>query len=955
MVISTNGQYIYAVAKGGGSVLRFNMVNQTTDMIFSLPAGLVVGTMSAIPGRPQSVLISMRYPDLSPPAGGTDVFQNGVALPDHVGQGAGTGGPDQSFVDPNGVDAFGFTNTDSSFGFVFMAIDNNGIHTLSTTGHPFSGPVGIMSEADGLVFSSAGQAVSLATDQSIGSWSGGANYTLDLPNNKLFSIVNNGSTQTIFSYVLNTIAPLNSFNVPIAGDSANLIRFGQNGLAFLAANGHTVLVQSDLISGDPYRGVLADNADPLNLPLTAELLSNVQHGTLALNANGTFTYTPNPGYFGTDSFTYQSSNGTLNSGTATITLHVDAPPLAAGNSYVVGENTSASFNAAQGVLIGATDPNGYPLSASLVSAPKHGTLTLNADGSFTYVPANNYIGTDSFTFAAADGFSSSATATISLRINAAPSLIPNQTTASVALAGGMLNYAATPNITDANITGAGDELQLTVGIGSLTMPTGTTGATIVAGTNGGNGLTIQGTLAQLDAALTNLTYTPSGGGTTLTITPINPGSGVGGAALIGLTGSVVITVLPLHAPIVTNSSTLENTQSTSGLVITPNGQDVGAVTNFQITGITGGLLFLNDGLTPLVDGQFINLAQGAAGLRFTPAASSTSPGSFTVQASASANVTGLGGTPVTATITISMGTPPTSSITTESARTSLSSIPVGWMGSPGSAGAPIASFNIFVSTDGGAFTPWLTGTTNTSAAYPAQLGHTYGFTSQATDTIGNIEPAHVTADATVVTMAAPWHNSQNPLDVLGSGGPITPIDALIIINDLNANGSTTALPAIAPATSYFVDVLDENSVFPLDALQVINYLNAALAPANMVLSAVATSSGPDALPGSDAGTLTPAASSAAKQISALDAVLSGMFPAPGRSFAASSAAIGAGLNYGSQAPAPGSESAGGAPSGTVSLAAKTLATAGSRLTSSGPQASAVDSLFCELKSDWMNA
>ena len=701
--------------------------------------------------------------------------------------------------------------------------------------------------------------------------------------------------------------------------------------------------------------MLADNTDPLNLPLTAELISNVQHGTLALNANGTFTYTPNPGYFGTDSFTYQSSNGTLNSGSATITLHVDAPPLAAGNSYVVGENTSASVSAAQGVLMDATDPNGYPLSASLASGLKHGNLTLNSDGSFTYVPANNYVGTDSFTFAANDGFSSSATATISLRVNAAPSLSPNQTTATVALAGGMLSYAATPNITDTNITGAGDELQLTVGIGTLTVPIAATGVTIVAGANGGSSLTIQGTLAQLDSALAKLTYAPSGGGTTMTITPINPASGVGGAGLIGVTGSVVITVLPLHAPIVTNSATLEDTQSTSGLMITPNGQDVGAVTNFQITGITGGLLFLNDGLTPVVNGQFITLAQGAAGLKFTPAASSTSPGSFTVQASTSANVTGLGGALVTATITISVGTPPTSSITTASARTSLTSIPVGWMGTPGSAGAPIASYNIFVSTDGGAFAPWLTDTTDTSAAYPAQLGHTYGFTSQATDTIGNIEPAHATADTTIVTMAAPWHNSLNPLDVLGNGGPISPLDALIIINVLNAGGSTAALPAIAPATSYYVDVLDENSIFPLDALQVINYLNAALAPASMVSSAVATSPGQDASPNGTAGTAAPVASSTANQLSALDAVLSGMLPAQGPSLATSPAIVGAGLNVASQPPVSGLESAGSAPSGTVPLAAKTLATAGSRLQSSGPQASAVDSLFCELKSDWMNA
>ena len=51
-----------------------------------------------------------------------------------------------------------------------------------------------------------------------------------------------------------------------------------------------------------------------------------------------------------------------------------------------------------------TDPDGDTLTAAVVdSAPSHGTLTLNADGSFTYTPAANFNGTDSFTYRASDG------------------------------------------------------------------------------------------------------------------------------------------------------------------------------------------------------------------------------------------------------------------------------------------------------------------------------------------------------------------------------------------------------------------------------------------------------------------------------------------------------------------------------------------------------------------------
>ena len=80
----------------------------------------------------------------------------------------------------------------------------------------------------------------------------------------------------------------------------------------------------------------------------------------------------------------------------------------------------------------------------------------------------------------------------------------------------------------------------------------------------------------------------------------------------------------------TNATTTDNTQTTSGLVITPNAADTSFVTYFQITNITGGTLYQNDGVTPIANGAFISVAQGAAGLKFTPAANSTASGSFTV-------------------------------------------------------------------------------------------------------------------------------------------------------------------------------------------------------------------------------------------------------------------------------------------------------------------------------------
>ncbi len=118
-------------------------------------------------------------------------------------------------------------------------------------------------------------------------------------------------------------------------------------------------------------------------------------------------------------------------------------------------------------------------------------------------------------------------------------------------------------------------------------------------------------------------------------------------------GSVIQDVDPAAlTPSVTNATTDENVQTTSGLVISRNPANGAEVTHFKITNITNGSLFLNDGTTPISNNQFITFAQGDAGLRFTPAPNSTATGQFTVQASLNNTNAGLGGSTVTASITV---------------------------------------------------------------------------------------------------------------------------------------------------------------------------------------------------------------------------------------------------------------------------------------------------------------
>src|SRR5207302_838768 len=148
-------------------------------------------------------------------------------------------------------------------------------------------------------------------------------------------------------------------------------------------------------------------------------VSDVSHGSLTLNADGSIIYTPNANYHGADSFTYRVNDGTLDSADAVVTITVNSvndAPLAASDTYATDEDTALTV-AAAGVLANDTDLEGDPLTAALVSGPSHGTLTPNPDGSFAYTPAADFNGTDSFTYKASDGTALSGETTVTITVN----------------------------------------------------------------------------------------------------------------------------------------------------------------------------------------------------------------------------------------------------------------------------------------------------------------------------------------------------------------------------------------------------------------------------------------------------------------------------------------------------------------------------------------------------------
>jgi len=105
-----------------------------------------------------------------------------------------------------------------------------------------------------------------------------------------------------------------------------------------------------------------------------------------------------------------------NAGSAGKCLPVsNSAPVAANDAYTTDEDTALSV-AAPGVLGNDTDADANPLTAHVVSAPSSGTLALNPNGSFTYNPALNFNGTDSFTYKANDGTADSSEARVTISV-----------------------------------------------------------------------------------------------------------------------------------------------------------------------------------------------------------------------------------------------------------------------------------------------------------------------------------------------------------------------------------------------------------------------------------------------------------------------------------------------------------------------------------------------------------
>lgn len=383
-------------------------------------------------------------------------------------------------------------------------------------------------------------------------------------------------------------------------------------------------------------------------------------GTLAnLNAavNG-LIYAPKTAYVGSDgliiSYKDLGDNQTA-SNTVAITINaLGAPIISAPTAATTNEDVSYTFSAGS---ISVTDAGASGSSDSLAISVADGKLTLGSTsgltfssgsngsssmtatgtlanlnaalGGLVYVPNSGYFGSDSLSISVNDPLDSlTGKSSVALTINPVPTVsVPAVADVTgntpFTFPGGLIS------VTDPSASGTSDSLMLSVADGTLTLGS-TTGLTFGPGSNGSSSMTITGTLANLNAAVNGLIYTPTSGYTgpdSLQISLKDSGDNVNAAA------SVAITVGTFPPPGVAAPSTAtlnENGSFTfSGTISATDTVAAGtsdsltlSVTNGKLTlGSTTGLLFgtgSNGASSMTVTGTLANLNAALVGLVYTP-------------------------------------------------------------------------------------------------------------------------------------------------------------------------------------------------------------------------------------------------------------------------------------------------------------------------------------------------
>jgi VCBS repeat-containing protein len=258
--------------------------------------------------------------------------------------------------------------------------------------------------------------------------------------------------------------------------------------------------------------VLSNDTDAEGESLSASELVSPSNGSFSLTADGSFSYTPNPNFNGSDSFTYQISDpqGGLDQATVTLTVNpVNDAPTAVADSFNTQQDTPVAFD----VLANDSDIDGDSLVFNSFTAAGNGSLVNQGNGNLTYTPNVGFIGTDSFSYTIADSEGLTATSTVDINVtllNDPPTAQPDTATTDEDTTV-VIDVAANDVDTDDNLDPTSVSIATQPGNGSLVnLGDGQLSYTPNPNFNGSDSFTYQisDTQGGLDQATVSLTVNP---------------------------------------------------------------------------------------------------------------------------------------------------------------------------------------------------------------------------------------------------------------------------------------------------------------------------------------------------------------------------------------------------------------------------------------------------------------